>query len=255
MLTWLKLLRPTTALLAAIFTVAAFKVAHLSIPWIVVATMMTLASAAMLINDWRDRYHDVPKGKNVPIKRAREFIVFMLCIWGTACALITFSFILNGIGMGVALTVIATACLLYSETRQVVLVPGVFVAATAASPALLPTTIGAEMRDVLPLFLLGFFVVLGREILKDIEDAKIDPGYKWTIPVVVGMLWSKVIAITMIAVGLGFAISISSLTIPGIVVASLQTVVLANAKGSSLKIPRTMLDLGLTIIMFSLIVA
>src|SRR3989338_6465882 len=107
MLAWLKLLRPTTALLAAICTVAAFRVIHLPIPWIAVATIMAVASTAMLMNDWRDRQHDVLKGKVLPVEYPRAFLVFLLCMWGMSGVLIGFSFLLNGAGMGLMLTIIA----------------------------------------------------------------------------------------------------------------------------------------------------
>lgn len=253
MLAWLKLLRPTTALLAAIFTIAAFRVAHQPIPWIAVIAIMVLASTAMLTNDWRDRYHDVLKGKVLPVEYPRRFIILLSCAWSISAMLIGFSFLLHGIKIGIVLTIIAVACQMYSETRNIVLLPCTFVALVAASPTLLPVTLGAPVSDILPLFLFAFFVVFGREILKDIEDMGIDRGYKWTFPIAIGRFWSGIIAIATIGVGLVFAARASLLTIPGIGVALLQIIVLSRAGEYKPKISRSTLDIGLAIIMFALI--
>lgn len=253
MLAWLKLLRPTTALLAAIFTIVAFRVTHQPIPWIAVITVMALASTAMLTNDWRDRYHDALKGKTLPVEYTRRFVILLSCAWSISIILIGFSFLLNGTKIGLVLMMIAIACLLYSETRKIVLLPCTFVALVAASPILLPVAIGVPVGDVLQLFLFAFFVVFGREILKDIEDMGIDRGYKWTFPIAIGRFWSGIIAIATIGVGLVFAARASLLTIPGIGVALLQIIVLSRAGEYKPKISRSTLDIGLAIIMFSLI--
>lgn len=253
MLAWLKLLRPTTALLAAIFTIAAFRVTHQPVPWIVVITIMALTSTAMLTNDWRDRHHDLLKGKILPVRYPEKFLLLLLCAWSISGTLVGLSFLINGTGMGLMLTIIALACLMYSETRKIVLLPCTFVALVAASPTLLPVTLGAPVSDILPLFLFAFFVVFGREILKDIEDMRIDRGYKWTFPIAIGRFWSGIIAIVAIGVGLVFAARTSLLTIPGIGVALLQIIVLSRAGEYKPKISRSTLDIGLAIIMFALI--
>ncbi|WP_048863408.1 hypothetical protein, partial [Acidisphaera rubrifaciens] len=56
--------RAFMACLAAALAVAAFRVAGVALPPVVVPAVFALACVARLQNDWRDRRHDRRKGRN-----------------------------------------------------------------------------------------------------------------------------------------------------------------------------------------------
>jgi 4-hydroxybenzoate polyprenyltransferase len=105
-------------LLAALLTVAAFHLADLPTSWLVVATIFFIACSSMLQNDWRDRYHDDQKGKDIALRYPRKFLSLVSIFWIIVGGCIVLSFMQN-FHTGLALVAIALIGLIYSEVRKI----------------------------------------------------------------------------------------------------------------------------------------
>jgi len=212
MVAWIKPLRLSICFLSSLLAAVSFRVAKMDIPWFVIITVFSITCSAMLQNDWRDRYHDFRKGRILAVRRRGLFFSSVLIFWIISCFLIFSATMKNG-NMGSLLVAMAFASLVYSEVRQIPLASNALVALTFGSPALLPVAAGASESNVWLLFLLVVFIAFGREITTDVDDEKIDRGYKWTIPLAVGRRRAKIIAVVGFAAGLLIAAMVSLMTL------------------------------------------
>lgn len=213
MVAWLKSLRLPICLLAGLLTVAGFRLGDVQMSWLLVMAVVLISCSTMLQNDWRDRYHDIYKGKVLALQHPRAFLALLLAFWVVVCGLIVVVAVGNS-NVGGALAILALAGLIYSETRRIPMVPVTLVALTSGSPALLPIMAGADASRIWLLFLSATLVIFGREITKDIDDHCIDGGYKWTIPLALGNKWAKAISVAAIVFGLAVAVQISMAVLP-----------------------------------------
>ena len=248
---WIKSLRLPICFLAGLLAIASFKIADIPISWLSVAAVFFGACATMLQNDWRDRYHDIRKGKTLALKYPRAFLALLLAFWAIACSLaITVG--IENINAGIVLFLMALAGLAYSEVRRIPMAPVTLVVFTSGSPVLLPIAAGAEANKVLWLFLSTALIIFGREITKDIDDHQIDGGYKWTIPLAVGSQWAKTIAVIAIAAGLAVAVKVSAAVLPAIILAVIGLILLL--RWASPKAARICLDAGVALAILTVII-
>ena len=159
-------------------------------------------SATMLWNDWEDRHHDVQKGKLHAAKHPEQYIRLARWLWiitavcserlqpnqpwvilGIGCFCL--------VGIGYALT--------YSVPLLPMLVVGITSAAVTLFALFIPDPRALSLG--IALFFGVSITICSREILKDIEDVAIDPGYKATMPVLWGTSRSVRIAGWMLLVG------------------------------------------------------
>lgn len=250
MLEWLFSLRVPICLLAGLQAIASFRLAGTPPSWLAVLAVFFIASATMLQNDWRDRRHDYWKGKTLATNNPQTFLAVLAACWGISAGLILIAAVGNE-NLGIALAAMAVVGLVYSETRRIPLAPVVLVSLTAASPSLLPAAAGANPGTVLPLFVPLFLIVFGREVTKDLDDARLDAGYKWTIPVVWGNQPAKVIAAVAIILGLAALLKVSLLTMPGSLIAMFGIALLIP--GANPKICRVFLDVGMILTILTLL--
>ena len=249
MIAWIKSLRLPICFLAGLLAVASFRIANMNVPWIEVIAVFFVACAIMLQNDWRDRRHDGHKGKTLAIQHQEAFLALLLTFWTVSCGLILVA-ITRDSNIGIALVTMAFVGLIYSEVRRIPLAPIILVALTSGSPALLPIVAGAHEGNAWLVFLSATLIIFGREIIKDIDDERIDNGYKWTIPLVLGSKRARGIAAVAIVIGLAVAVRVSLMILPASLLAMVGVVLLI--RGSHPSASRIYLDVGaaLTVLTF-----
>lgn len=251
MLAWLFSLRVPICLLAGLQAIASFRLTGTPPSWLAVVTVFFIASATMLQNDWRDRRHDFWKGKTLATNNPQTFLTVLAAFWGISAGLISIAAAGSG-SLGIALAAMAIIGLTYSETRRIPMVPVLLVSLTSASPSLLPATTSANVGTVWPFFASLFLILFGREVTKDLDDARLDAGYKWTIPVVWGSQPARIVAAVTVLAGLAALLMVSLLTLPGSLIAIFGIVLLIL--GANPKISRACLDVGMTLTILTLIV-
>lgn len=202
---WIKSLRSPRAGVAVLLVLASFKVSHQYIPkeaWAVAFFVVVLCFAVMVWNDWRDRFHDIKKGKLLASSRHRAFLFYAALLWlGSITLALTLAF-LNKFFAVIAITLIIGG-LVYSELRKIFIVPTLAVAVISATPIFFAlVSQSASSPDALWwLFIIVVAVIFAREVMKDLEDKNIDFGYKATLPLIIGDLNSRfLIGFLLIAV-------------------------------------------------------
>jgi 4-hydroxybenzoate polyprenyltransferase len=184
-------LRLAMGCLAAIaLAMSAFRLTEHKPSLLVLAALFCIVGATRLQNDWRDRYHDIGKGKALACSRPRLFAGCVLGLWALCCVLIGVVALQSGM-TALLLGAMGLIGLVYSEARRIPWAPILLCSITAASPAFLPATLDQGLNRTLPLFVAAALLIFGREILKDFEDKKIDENYKWTIPLAYGERTAK----------------------------------------------------------------
>ena len=247
---WVKSLRLFVCILASFLAITGFTLAATGISWVAVVAVFFIASATMLQNDWRDRFHDVRKGKMLVCQHAGTFLALLSAFWLVSGGLIAFAAV-HDTSVGVALTILAVAGILYSETRMIPFVPIVLVSLASASPAALPLAAGASFEKLWLLFLSATLVVFAREITKDLDDKQIDGGYKWTIPLAFGEQGSRILAAVVIVAGLVAAAKVSLVILPAASLAVIAAVALV--RGVKPSTSRKYLDAGMALVILTLI--
>ena len=247
---WVKSLRLSVCILASFLAITGFVLAGTGISWVAVAAVFFIASATMLQNDWRDRFHDIRKGKVLACQHAGKFLALLSAFWLVSGGLIALAAV-HDTSVGVALAILAVAGVVYSETRMIPLVPIVLVSLASASPAALPLAAGANSEKLWLLFLSAILVVFAREITKDLDDKQIDGGYKWTIPLAFGEQRSRILAAVVIVAGLVAAAKVSLMILPAASLAVIAAVALV--RGVKPSTSRKYLDAGMALIILTLI--
>ena len=243
-------MRLSVCVLASFLAITGFALAGTSISWVAVVAVFFIASATMLQNDWRDRFHDVRKGKVLACKHQGAFFTLLSAFWAVCVGLIALAAV-HDTSIGVALAILAVAGVVYSETRMVPLVPIALVSLASACPALLPLAAGANSEKLWPLFLSATLIVFAREITKDLDDKKIDGGYKWTIPLVLGEQRSRILAAVTIVAGLVAVAKVSLMILPAASLAVIAAVALV--RGAEPSTSRKYLDSGMALVIIILI--
>ncbi len=246
-----KSLRLSIAILSAFLAITGFRIAGMDINWVAIVAVLFVTSVTMVQNDWRDRVHDAQKGKTLALNHEKAFLIWLIACWVACAIFITIATIQNS-GVGLVLIILAFIALVYSETRRIPLVPIVLVVLASAAPAAMPIAAGVDSMRVWLLVFSAAFTIFGREITKDIDDVSIDPGYKWTIPLAVGVKYSRAVAAIAITLGLVLAVKLSWAALPGAFVAVLGAIIVV--RGVNLLTARRCLDVGMAAILFSLII-
>lgn len=181
--------RPLTGIFAAVLACASFRF-YQPVPW-VLAILASLAFASvtwsiMTYNNWVDRFHDRNKGNTLASDYPALFSRYLRAVNVLTTVLLSAVYLASPRVAGYIGAIWAIG-LLYSHIQRWFLVQNLLVALCSASPALAGVAYTGQMR-VEPLVLAMIFVgvILLRELYKDMEDARIDPGYKLTVPVVTG---------------------------------------------------------------------
>ncbi len=214
MLGIIKPMRIPECLLVVVLGYLGFKHANVPPNLIVLASLFFVIVATMLQNDWRDRFHDVGKGKTFALEWPRLFLFSLVLSW-VVCAILISTLLARGSMAAIMLLAMAVVGALYSETRQLPLLPVTLVTITVASVTLVPIGLGAPFADLAALFSTVFFIMFGRETLHDIADVKVDIGYKKTVPIVLGDRPARILASTSLLIGCVLAVYMLPLTLVG----------------------------------------
>jgi len=194
---WVKAPRLPICLMAGVLTIVSFKLVNRTHEAFLPAlAVFAIACATMVQNDWRDRFHDINKGKTLALRQPLRFQLFLYAAWISAVAVCLMLFQVD-YRQGAICALMMVSGLLYSEARRIPMLPLITVAVTSASPVLLAMFGQENKASQITLFVLIFGTILGREIIKDLMDREIDFGYKWTLPVVVGNYFSKAVVINL----------------------------------------------------------
>lgn len=210
MVDWIKAFtrRMPLCFLAVLMVIVSFKVTQWHGATYLAATFIFITSAAIMIhNDWRDRFHDAKKGKDFALTHNSTFRIVLIVLWIISISLAIVLWKIK-ISWGLLSMAIIASGVIYSETRKIPLLPMFIVAATSAAPALYPMFDRASISLCL-LFSATTLIVIGREILKDVDDYDYDLGYKWTLPLAMGTKKSKMIAGLLILIAPAIALGIS----------------------------------------------
>jgi 4-hydroxybenzoate polyprenyltransferase len=148
------------------------------------------ASATMVYNDFVDREHDLKKGKHHAYDNQEKYIRLthaLLFVCGACCAWASGYDLLSWLPLGIIF--LGSIGAYYSRTYPRKFLPMVTVGLVSASPVLFALLLPHPDHPLLGWIL--FFgiatTICAREILKDMEDADIDRGYKATIPAIWGL--------------------------------------------------------------------
>lgn len=248
---WLKVLRLQTCIFASLLVIAGFVLAKADVLWVVVIAVFFITSVTMLQNDYRDRFHDVQKGKVLAYKNQKTFLGLLGIFWITSISLIIFVAI-NNPKFGIVLTAFAIIGATYSEIRMIPFIPITVVSLTSASLVIIPFVNDSNPKKLWLLFLSVLFVIFAREIMKDLDDKEIDKGYKWTIPLKFGERNSRILATIAILISL----SIATMIMPMIILAA-PFVFIAIVKlfhNAGTHIDKKYLDLSIAITLFIFII-
>ena len=247
---WVKSLRLSVCVLASFLAITGFTLAGTGISWVAVMAVFFIASATMLQNDWRDRFHDIRKGKVLAYEHSGKFLTLLSVFWMVSGGLIALAAV-HDMHVGIALAILAVAGVVYSETRMIPFVPIVLVSLASASPAALPLAAGTNSEKLWLLFLSATLVVFAREITKDLDDKQIDVGYKWTIPLAFGERRSRILAAVVIVIGLVAAAKVSLAILPAASLAVIASIALVRDMKPSTS--RKYLDAGMALVILTLI--
>ncbi len=184
-MSWIAALRLPVCIMGVVFSILGFKLAGIEQFWAVPVAIFFIGISTMLQNDWRDRFHDIRKGKFFAFQHERMFYRVLSVSWMITGTLVLHVFA-EGVMMGIVLMTASFCGFLYSELRLVPLAPIVLVSLMSGIPILLPVAAGMGNMRIWTLFFATLLIVFGRELTKDIEDMGIDRGYKWTIPLALG---------------------------------------------------------------------
>jgi 4-hydroxybenzoate polyprenyltransferase len=249
---WIEALRLKVSLLAFLLAIASYRLSHVDISWFAVASVFFITVVTMVQNDWRDRFHDVQKGKLLASSNPRAFLGLLCVLWvATTCFIVVVA--LQDVYAGALLSAMAVVALVYSETRQIPFLPISLVSLTSASPVLLPLTSGADLAPIAFLFCMVALVTFGREVFGDLDDRDIDKGYKSTIAVAASVRRPDVLAAVAILAGTFLAETLVHwILLPGVLLS--QVGVCALAYNAHSKWSWRCLDGGLALIILPLIV-
>jgi len=246
---YIKALRLPIVFLAGLLCCVSYKISEAGeLPILPIIFTVFLAGTCMVQNDWRDRKHDVRKGKFFASNNERPFLIYLLILWLVTAGL-AIGLWQKQAELGYFALAYIFCGLIYSETRKMPFLPAFLVAIVSASPVLFPAVSFRSQAPVL-LFLSTSLLIFGREILKDLDDMRCDKGYKWTLPVSLGQKKSKLIAGLFILSASATSLILSLKTFPGVLfLLAASAILLANEKHS---IAKRLIDIGILLTLVSL---
>lgn len=187
---WLKAFRLKMALFAILLVLSSFVLENETIDayvWLI-ALVVTLGTInTMLTNDYVGREHDKLKGKNFASENEYIFLPIIVILWAII-VMLSFVVMFYSRYQGSILLVCAYLGITYSFTKKFSMLSAFSVSFASALITLLP--LSKSILSVV-LFSSTFLFIFAREIVKDVEDKKIDEiidkkgnVYKKTLPVI-----------------------------------------------------------------------
>lgn len=181
--------RPTTGVYAFLATLIGFGY-YEGAPWMVrllAATVFAgLTMSIMSFNDWVDRWHDCKKGKTFASEHPDQLFRYWLGLSATTAFLVG-GLMISDVRTALFCVLVWVVGLLYSYIPHWYVVQNMVVAVCSGSPALCGAIYHHELTTgSVATFLMFSSLLFINELYKDIEDVKVDSGYKVTVPIVLG---------------------------------------------------------------------
>jgi len=223
--------------------------------WLKSIFVLATLSATMAWNDWRDRQHDVRKGKTFASENERGFKVFVIVL-GVLVASLAVAVLVNDPGCWIAVLGLVTIGCTYNEFRLVPFVPNAIVALGSALPVLFVSA----TRESVMIFWATAAVIFAREIIKDYEDVDADRGHKWSLPLMIGPWATAVVAgglmTAAVVLHLVPANAVADLVQVTLVFVACWTAVDVFHQGQSVRLswPKSVLDIGVAAYLLSVII-
>lgn len=190
---YLKSLRLTINLLAFILVIVSFDINDLGLKAALypAITVFFILCSCMLQNDWRDRKHDLKKGKSFANDEPKKFFLFLCTFWLVSLSLSLLLSVYQFQYFPLLLFLIILT-FLYSELRKFPYMSALSLSLTACTSILFPSFFTGNLSvESAMLFVGTFILIFARETIKDIQDIRIDKNYKATLPVRIGERKSK----------------------------------------------------------------
>jgi hypothetical protein len=185
---YIKALRARMGVFAALLALASFRVGNVDISsnWqyilVVCIVVFCATSATMVWNDYQDRDADRAKGKTFASNHANIFLAYATFMW-VVTVLAVIALAIYGLTPYMVGCSLVLSGLFYNCFRKIWPLPNIVVALTSANVTLFaPSVDYMQPKSILLLYLGAFLVILAREIVKDIEDVKVDAENKSTLP-------------------------------------------------------------------------
>ena len=193
---WVKCLRLKTVSLAVVLYFCGFSLIDWEgMSYLAPFFILIAGSATMAFNDWVDRYHDLAKGKDLALSRPGAFKALVIGLWLVSAVLVIAIFA-QSFEFGIISLILTGFGMMYFATRRTPMLPGLYVALVSGGPLFYSIAVKPTKYLLLLLFCVVLFIY-AREVVKDLDDVEIDRGYKWTLPVVLGIGKSKVISLAI----------------------------------------------------------
>jgi 4-hydroxybenzoate polyprenyltransferase len=180
---WVLAFRPVSTIFAGLLVNDSFILAGKATDWTLVILSAIASSTTMLQNDYFDRFNDRRKGKDLAYNNPKMFVTILILLWTVLIFSTAYYFYYREeIGQGIILTICMVIGFFYSRSRTVEYLP-IFLVAVASSSIALFVLDSRDTNTLISIVLSAtvFFIIIGSEILKDIEDSETDIDYKVTL--------------------------------------------------------------------------
>lgn len=208
---YVKAMRPLGGVFNSLLCLAAFRLQAPTFvqeyPWQIALLLISVfcgTSATMVWNDFTDRHHDVKKGKYHAQNHPGTYATLAWCLWCSCIGCSIWAVHTAKIEwLLIGILILCVVGIFYPSTYPV---PGLamgLVGVASASSTLFPLFVPQPQAigQGVALFIGVMLTISAREILKDLEDIRIDPGFKITIPVVCGAERARWIAGAILLLG------------------------------------------------------
>lgn len=185
---WIESLRLSVTIPAGFLVHIGFILSDHKTDWLLAFEAFLIASFAMLQNDYVDRVNDLKKGKTFASDHSAQFRIVLIVGWIIIWSIALFTLI-EYIKLLIPVIIIS---MFYSWTRKVPYLQTLCVAFASASPLIFANGVTISLTSSWAnstMFIAVFLSIFGREIIKDVEDAYTDVGYKFTF---VSMGWKTI---------------------------------------------------------------
>ncbi len=259
---WLKAFRLKMAVFAILLVMCSFVLENETIDayvWLIALVVTLGTTNTMLTNDYVDREHDKLKGKTFASENEHVLFSVVVILWAIIIMLSLVVMFYSRYQGGILL-VCAYVGIMYSFTRKFPMLSAFSVALASALITLLPL---AKSGMSVVLFSSTFLFILAREIVKDVDDKKIDERidekgnvYKKTLPVILNTETALILAGFVLCAGIicswfliPFTDKFYVIWIPLLCLSVIAFIVYPKKYA----IGATYLDIGILLILFSIL--
>lgn len=248
---WILSLRPLASGLSTLLVVYAYLASGAPVNILTCVCVFILTGTTMAWNDWCDRHHDAKFGKTFALSHGAKYLWYCIGLWFLSTVLIGLTAIQHWqaglVGLG-----IAVAGLLYTYSRNIIILPEIMCATCLTAVVFYPMTEGYSGLAWY-LYLFTGFGLIARENIKNTDHPIADIGWKKTLSVFFGNRTAIITARFFIGftvmMGLLVSAHTSSILIAGVQTGGMLMIALAGhyLLSSWFPVARNGLDLGVLV--------